>query len=170
MGAGDDRTAFDRLIVEAIPAMLRFATRLCGNASDAEDIVQEALLRAARNWRSFRGDAKISTWLFRIVINAFRDQPVRGANGIEQDVAVSDIGHGRAEAEEFGAIVVRHVSNLPPRQREVLVLIAFEQLSTANAAAVLGISEQSVRTNLHIARERMRENLAKYMNENVRER
>lgn len=169
MGAGDERAAFDRLIVEQIPAMLRFATRLSGNPVDAEDILQDALLRAARNWRSFRGEAKISTWLCRIVINAFRDRPASGALSIDQDVAVSDIGRGRAEAEEFGELVARHVSNLPPRQREVLVLIAYEQLSTPDVALVLGVSEQSVRTNLHFARERMREKLAKYMSENVRE-
>ena len=104
MGAGGDRAAFDRLIVEAIPAMLRFATRLCGNTTDAEDIMQDALLRAARNWRSFRGDAKISTWLFRIVINVFRDRH-RALEPTEQEIAVADAIHlGTSEADEFGAI------------------------------------------------------------------
>jgi RNA polymerase sigma-70 factor, ECF subfamily len=169
MGAGDDsRAAFDRLIVEAIPSMLRFATRLCGNSSDAEDVVQDALLRAARNWRSFRGEAKVSTWLFRIVINAFRDRH-QVLESVGQEIAIADEPLRQIEAEEFGAIVARHVSNLPSRQREVLVLIAYEQMTTSDAATVLGISEQSVRTNLHFARERMREKLAKYVNENARE-
>ena len=169
MGAGDDRAAFDRLIVDAIPAMLRFATRLCGNPSDAEDIVQEALLRAARNWRSFRGEAKISTWLIRIVINAFRDRhQVLVAS--DDEIPVANDPSRDVETAEFGAIVARHVSNLPPRQREVLVLIAYEEMSTSDAAAVLNVSEQNVRTNLHFARERMREKLAKYMSENLRER
>ena len=52
----------------------------------------------------------------------------------------------------------------------MLVLIAYEEMSTSDAAAVLNVSEQNVRTNLHFARERMREKLAKYMSENLRER
>ena len=173
MGAGDDssfKPEFDRLIVDAIPAMLRFATRLCGNTNDAEDIVQDTVLRAARNWRKFRGESQITTWLFRIVINAYRDRS-RGRDdvkSIESDPPASDDPTRAIEAEEFGDIVARHVSNLPPRQREVLVLIAYEHFSTSEAARVLEMSEQSVRTNLHFARERMRERLAKYMRERVK--
>jgi RNA polymerase sigma-70 factor (ECF subfamily) len=138
--AGDDsgKAAFDRLIVESIPAMLRFATRLCGNATDAEDIVQDALLRAARSWRSFRGEARITTWLFRIVINAFREWYRAGddVEAIHDEPAASDDPTRSLEAEEFGRVVARHVSNLSPRQREVLVLIAYEELSISDAANV----------------------------------
>ena len=70
-----------------------------------------------------------------------------------------------AAARELGVIVARHVSALPPRQREVLVLIAFEEHSAAEAARVLDISEQNVRTNLHLAREKLRELLAPFLSE-----
>ena len=173
MGAGDDSSSkpeFDRLIVESIPAMLRFATRLTGNVNDAEDVVQDALLRAARNWRAFRGESRITTWLFRIVVNAFRDRyrTHDDLGSIEHEPPARHDPTRSIEADELGEIVAWHVSNLPPRQREVLVLIAYEELTTAEAARVLEISEQSVRTNLHFARERMREKLAKYMRERVK--
>jgi RNA polymerase sigma-70 factor (ECF subfamily) len=68
-----------------------------------------------------------------------------------------------AEHRETGEIVAREISNLPPRQREVLVLSAYEQLSHAEIARVLHVNEQNVRTNLHLARERLRTKLAKYL-------
>jgi RNA polymerase sigma-70 factor, ECF subfamily len=173
MGAGDDSSSkpeFDRLIVESIPAMLRFATRLTGDVNDAEDVVQDALLRAARSWRAFRGESRITTWLFRIVVNVFRDRyrSRDDLGSIEHELPARNDPTQPIEANELGQIVAWHVSNLPPRQREVLVLIAYEQLNTAETARVLEMSEQSVRTNLHFARERMREKLAKYMRERVK--
>jgi RNA polymerase sigma-70 factor (ECF subfamily) len=70
-----------------------------------------------------------------------------------------------AEAGELAELTAQLVSALPPRQREVLVLIAYESLSAPEAAAVLGISHQNVRTCLHLARERLRQQLAPYLGE-----
>jgi RNA polymerase sigma-70 factor (ECF subfamily) len=64
---------------------------------------------------------------------------------------------------ELGELIARHVSNLPPRQREVLVLVAYEQMLPSQAAAVLGISEESARTNLHHARNTLKRLLAAYL-------
>ena len=72
--------------------------------------------------------------------------------------------------EEIGALVARHVSALPPRQREVLVLVAYEDLSPGEAARVLGISESNARASLHFARERLNRELAKYVGDVKRER
>jgi RNA polymerase sigma-70 factor (ECF subfamily) len=70
-----------------------------------------------------------------------------------------------AAGREFGEIVASAVSNLPPRQREVLVLIAFESLAPADAAAALGITEQNLRTTLHLARAALRRRLEPYLSE-----
>jgi RNA polymerase sigma-70 factor, ECF subfamily len=167
MGLADDRAAFDRLMVEHLPSAQRFAIRLCGDAEAAQDLVQEAMVRAARSWHTYRGEARFTTWLFRIVISAFRDQheKLRLAGDVGDDVVDR---HARdpaqdAAAAEFGRIVAMHVSRLPPRQREVIVLSAYEQLAIGEIATVLEISEQNVRTNLHLARERLREQLSRYV-------
>lgn len=153
-----DRQTFDRLVLEHLPSCQRFAIRLTGDPHAADDLMQDALLKAHRKWESFRGESRFTTWLFRIVINCFRDRINRVTEPIAGDLP--DHGttdpHHQAAAKELGEIVACEVSNLPPRQREVLVLIVYEQLSVADVASVLDTNQQNVRTNLHLARERLR--------------
>jgi RNA polymerase sigma-70 factor (ECF subfamily) len=191
MGPIADRTIFDQLVLEHLSAAHRFAVRLTGEGDEAEEVVQDALARAARGWRTYsgRGGATLRTWLFQVVVNAFRDRLERA--GRRQDVAAGgeagsgDAGGGSdrhplteqlpdpraldpaaaAQAGELGEMTARLVSALPPRQREVLVLCAYENLSAPEAAAVLGISHQNARTCLHLARERLRQQLAPYLGE-----
>jgi RNA polymerase sigma-70 factor (ECF subfamily) len=157
----------DRLVGLHLPSALRFATRLTGDPDSAEDLVQDALVRVARGWSSFRGESEFRTWLFRIVINAFRDRltSTRSANLVlpgdladrrETDPALT------AEHLELGQLVGRQVSALPPRQREVIVLIAFEGLSVRQVATMLDITEANVHATLRVARERLRRQLAPY--------
>ena len=162
-----DRARLDRLVSGHMSEELRFATRLTGDLDSAEEVVQEALLRAARSWRSYRGEATFRTWLFRIVINAFRD--FLAARRAPEELA-EDVPDGRAAdptleamAGELGRLIAARVSALPPRQREVLVLIAYEGLSPREAAEVLAISEANVHTTLHLARSRLRRQLARYL-------
>jgi RNA polymerase sigma-70 factor (ECF subfamily) len=189
MGPIADRTIFDQLVLEHLSAAHRFAVRLTGDPDEAEEVAQDALARAARGWRTYsgRGGATFRTWLFQVVVNAFRDRLERA--GRRQDVGAGgesgDAGRGTnhhpltehlpdprapdpaaaAEAGELGALAARFVSDLPPRQREVLVLCAYENLSALEVADVLGISHQNVRTCLHLARERLRQQLAPYLGE-----
>jgi RNA polymerase sigma-70 factor (ECF subfamily) len=162
-----DRPTFDRLVLEHLDGAVRFATRLCGNASDAEDIVQDALVRAHRGWKSFRGDSRFKTWFFQIIINCFRDHLAAGLRPAREMLDdVEDPGArptDAAQTRELGELIALEVSRLPSRQREVLVLSAYEQLSHSEIAIALNINEQNVRTTLHLARERLRERLARYL-------
>jgi RNA polymerase sigma-70 factor (ECF subfamily) len=161
-----DRTTFDRLVLEHLDAAHRFAIRLCGNANDAEDVMQDALLRAHRGWTTFRGDARFKTWLFQIVLNCFRDHlasRLRLASLSEEQVDDATGPTDEAEAKELGEVVAREVTKLPPRQREVLVLSAYERLSNGEIALMLAMNEQNVRTTLHLARQRLKERLSKYI-------
>lgn len=172
MGSSVDRTTFDRLVLDHLPAAHRFAIRLTGDPDAAEEVVQDALLRASRGWRTFRGESAFRTWLFQVVVNAFRDHRTaravaagRGAgDGLPDELPDTRPGarspSERASAAEQGERVARLVSSLPPRQREVLVLHAYEGLSPAEIAAALGLSDSNVRANLSFARQRMRELLA----------
>lgn len=164
-----DRDSFDRLMLEHLSAAHRLAIRLCGDLDRAEELVQEAMLRASRSWSGFRGQSKFTTWLFQIVINAFRDQlRKKGADEAidEEQIDVRSIEPRElASGRELGELVARHVSSLPPRQREVLVLTAYEQMSILQVAQMLEISEQNVRTNLHLARRLLKQRLANYLGE-----
>jgi RNA polymerase sigma-70 factor, ECF subfamily len=166
-----DRDSFDRLMLEHLAAAHRLAIRLTGEVDRSEEIVQEAMLRASRAWQTFRGQSRFTTWLFQIVINVFRDQLRKrsAARGEQVDDGIVDV---RAvdppdvvTGTELGELVAKHVSSLPLRQREVLVLVAYEQMTPSQAAIVMGISEQNARTNLHFARKALKRLLAEYLGE-----
>lgn len=162
--------SLDRLVLDHLPAALRFATRLSGDADRAEELVQESLLRVVRRWRSFRGEAEFKTWFFRIIINVFRDrwnEPAGPLSIHENPDDVVDPASARppeaAMAAEFEQIIAREVSRLPPRQREVLVLIVFEGLSVREVAKIVRISEGNVHSTLSAARSRLKTRLAPYL-------
>lgn len=169
MTSPGDGTSFDRLVEEHLAPALRFATRLTGGVDAAEELVQEALLRAWRGRDGFRAESQFRTWLFRIVINVFRDRlagrktaeplpaELTDERQIDPAAAASDAELGRRIAELVGA--------LPPRQREVLVLVTYEGMDAREAAAVLGVTPANVHSTLHVARERLRRQLAPYLSE-----
>jgi len=163
------RATFDRLVSESLPRVLRFATRLTGRSDVAEEVVQETMLRAARSWRTFRGESRFETWLLRIAVNVFRDsvsghpaseplefEPIDAAQASPSELAMAD---------ELGTLVARCVSSLPVRQREVIVLSAYEGLDAAQIAAVLETTEANVYSTLSLARARLRRQLAPYLAE-----
>ncbi len=164
-----DRPTFDRLVVEHLPAAQRFAVRLTGRADLAEDVVQDAMVRAARAWPGLRTAGGFRTWLFRVVVTAWRDghdrEARRPAGRLMSDPAgpTHEGPADRATTAELGERVAAAVSALPPRQREVLVLTVYEQLSDAEVAAVLGTNRQNVRTHLHLARRRLAALLQPYL-------
>jgi RNA polymerase sigma-70 factor (ECF subfamily) len=149
----------------------RFAVRLSGDAAQAEDILHDAIVRAARNCDRFRAEARFTTWLFAIIINVWRDRRSARCNEeikSEPHDVRSMSPHDASESAELSEIVAQKVFSLPPRQREVLLLIAYERMSAAEAAAVLQISEQNVRVNLFHARERLKIELSSYLGESIR--
>lgn len=167
MGWDLDRASFDRLVLEHLDACQRLAVRLTGDPESAEDVVQDAMVRAARGWKTFRGEARFQTWLFRIVINAWRDRKTSGhaepLPEIEDHCPNGPID--QLAGKEIGQVVAHAVSQLPPRQREVIILIVYEQMTICEAAAALEVSEGNVRTNLHYGRERLREKLRAFLPE-----
>jgi len=150
---------------------VRLAVRLTGRTDLAEDVVQNALLKASRRWYTFRGESAFRTWLLQIVVHAFRDDWDRRSRRKADSLIEEPVDRSAndpadlAALSELGPAVAAAVSNLPPRQREVLVLHTFEQLSDGQIAVVLGIAPQNVRTTLHLARRTLKEVLRPYLNE-----
>jgi RNA polymerase sigma-70 factor, ECF subfamily len=162
----------DRLVAEHLPDALRFASRLCGRQDLAEEVVQEALYRAARGIGTFRGRSQFRTWFFRIVIHAYHDQLAQWARHGSACELTDELVDRRSEnpaeaaiASELKDRIAQRIAALPLRQREVLLLITYEQLKPSEVANVLGISESNVHANLHYARARLREELMPYLTE-----
>ncbi len=165
-----DQRDLDQLVEDHLPDALRFATRLTGAESLAEDLIGEALVRVARGWSGYRAEAQFRTWFFRIVINVFRDQLASKQQpdaGLPEDMCDRQAFSPRLEAEasELRQRIAGAVSSLPPRQREVLVLTVYEGLGTAEVAQTLGITEANVYATLSLARARLRKDLAPYVGE-----
>jgi len=170
MARSGNQNELDRLVTQHLSPALRFATRLTGTVDAAEDVLQEALVRVARSWKAFRKEAEFRTWLFRIVINVFRDRLAAAKPAdrtLSIDIADKRSGDPAIEAQdvELGQLIAARVSALPPRQREVMVLTAYEGFAIREVAALLGISEANVYATLGVARERLRRELAPYFAE-----
>lgn len=164
-----DRSTFDRLVLDHLESVHRFAIRLTGRADTAEELMQDAMVKAIRSWRTFEGRSRFSTWLMRIVINTHRDHRSRNAPpaaSLESTDPPADTRPDPARLMESGdtaRIIAQKISGLPLRQREVLVLTVYEQMDAHEVAATLGMSEQNVRTTLHYARQKLKEALADQM-------
>ena len=169
-----DGTALESLLTRYQPRLYRFGLRMCGNVEDAGDVAQESLISMARSLRDFRGDSSVSSWLYtiarRFCIKKRRrskfapareeslDAPATGAAQRLADPAPSP--EQTATNRELAAAVTRAIDRLEPNQREVLVLRDVEGLSAPEAAKVLGLSVEAVKSRLHRARVAVRHELA----------
>jgi RNA polymerase sigma-70 factor (ECF subfamily) len=170
--AGDAR-AFAAVVRDNGGRMLATARRLLRHEEDAQDAVQEAWLLAFRALPGFEGQARLSTWLHRIVVNAalmkLRTQRRRPETSLEERSAVGTcdgadwIGvHAAAGADddlasrERRALVRRALDRLPARHRDVILLRDFEELDTDATAQRLGTTAGAVKTRLHRARQALR--------------
>ncbi|MEX0937732.1 MAG: RNA polymerase sigma factor [Pirellulales bacterium] len=152
-----DRSLVDRLVVEHLPAGLHFALRLTGNEHSAEDVMQEALCRVLRQWRSFRSEASFKTWLFQIVVNVDRDRRRRRTfETLDREPACPLAEPAdRLAVDEMDHRVRDEIGRLPDRQREVAILCLGEGMRAEEVATILGITEPNVHSSLHLARKRI---------------
>jgi RNA polymerase sigma-70 factor (ECF subfamily) len=164
-----DRAAFGALVARHAARAASIAMRVSGNRSDAEEIVQEAFLRAwqkAPEWqaRTDRADgAALSTWLYRVVVNLCLDRRRRPAwDGIDAAGEVADPAPSAFAAvarDQAARRVAAAVAALPDRQRAALTLCHYENLSNAEAAAILEVSVGAVESLLVRARRELRARL-----------
>ncbi|MGH6933207.1 MAG: RNA polymerase sigma factor [Dongiaceae bacterium] len=154
---------FDRLIIEQIPHLRRYARALLGNPAAADDLVQDCLERAwsrAHLWR--RGN--IRGWLFTIMHNVNinsqrrtrRAPPMSSLDLPGADPAVQPQQEDRLAVRALSVAV----DALPNEQREALLLVGLEEFSYAEAARILGVPIGTVMSRLHRGRERLRQLLA----------
>lgn len=154
------------LLHEYVPRVYRFALRLTHDPHAAEDLTQETFLRAWRQHAALRHPQALHLWLFRIAANVWRDQIRRGklrvgqAGPLPEDYASGTQSvEQKLNDEEDLRRALRAMQALPERQRAVLYLSACEGLSAAEISAVLGISLGAIKTNLCLARKKLRHEL-----------
>lgn len=178
---GGDPAAFETLVRTHMAALLRVARRFMRSEEDARDAVQDAFVAAFRSIGTFAENARLSTWLHRIVINAclmrLRARRRRPEEDIEQylprflrDGHAAEPGQPWSESAEavlqrteLCGVVRAAIDQLPDAYREVLLLRDIEELSTAEAAEVLGVTPNAVKIRLHRARQALRTLLDPYM-------
>jgi RNA polymerase sigma-70 factor, ECF subfamily len=142
-----DRFAFEQLVDRHQHRLFTLAARTLGSRTDAEDAVQDALLRAWRNIGSFRGGALFSTWLYRICVNAAHDQRTRRTADPVEPVESAD-PRDRFADEELSGELQRALAALDETQREVVVLYDVLGSSYAEIAEITGVAEGTVKSRL----------------------
>lgn len=146
-----DRHSFAALVDRHQQRLFTLAARELGSAADAEDAVQEALIRAWRSLPRFRGDALFSTWLYRICLNAIHDQRSRSARGggvpLEDVTEPADPRDALVE-RELSAALQKALSGLDETYRTPVLLYDVLGRSYAEISAVLGVPEGTVKSRI----------------------
>jgi RNA polymerase sigma-70 factor, ECF subfamily len=161
-----DAAAFDLLVRRYMRQAYAVAYRVLGHREDAEDVVQEAMLAALANIRTFDTSRRFGPWLCRIVVTRglnFRKARSRRTTEALDDAGVASGVSGPAadaERDSLRAAIAEALGRLPERQRMVVQLFELDGFSGAEIGAMLGISPGTVRWYLHEARQALRGMLA----------
>lgn len=176
---GGDPSAFEEMVSRYWDRIYAMVNQLLRNPQDAEEVTQDAFIRAHRGLSGFRGESAFSTWLYQIATNLARnrywywwrrrrdqtvsfDQPV----GEQNDLTLAEIFPAELETPEDATVThefVNRVSEcmekLSPRHREILVLRNVQNLSYEEISEILGISLGTVKSRIARARESLREKM-----------
>lgn len=173
-----DLEAFSQLVRRYDRNIFRIAQHITHNEEDAQDVVQEAFLKAYQNLDQFQGNSKFYTWLVRIAVNEalmkLRRRRTDKTVSIDEDVETEEGTMPREVADwspnpeqlygqsELSDILKKTIQGLPPGFRTVFVLRDVEGLSTEETAEMLGLSIPAVKSRLLRARLQLRDRLSKY--------
>ena len=169
-----DQDAFAEIVEIYSNSIFQLGYRMLGNRHEAEDIAQEAFIRAFVNIKSFNQDLKFSTWLFRIATNLcidrirkkkpdyYLDAEVSGTDGLtmySQLSSNSPLPEKELESLELQESVQKEILKLPEKYRAVIVLKYIEELSLKEISEILDMPLGTVKTRIHRGREALRQQL-----------
>jgi RNA polymerase sigma-70 factor (ECF subfamily) len=169
--AAGDHSAFHMLVERHRSMVYRVAYQFAGNHHDAEDIAQEVFIKVYRSLNRFRQDAQLTSWMYRIVMNACIDHRRRhspaGAAPFGEEAELKMLNtpgeapdpEERAYAGELGKVLDAEIKRLPPGQRIVFVMRHHQGLKLNEIASALGLAEGTVKRQLHAAVHRLRQAL-----------
>ena len=151
------------VMLAAVPSLRAFAISLCGNVDRADDLVQEALLRALANLSSFEPGTNMSAWLFTILRNLFRSEYRKRRREVEdvdgsyaESLTSAPEQNSRLEIVEFRDALTL----LPSEQRESLILVGASGFSYEEAAQICGCAVGTIKSRVNRARSRLAEILS----------
>ena len=173
-GAGDEPepTDFDAIVEKYSGFVYNVAFRMMGKAEDAEDVVQEAFISAYRAFERFRGKSRVTTWLYRITVNAalMRLRKEKRARTLTQTgledvdlVSWEPTPEASVVSSELGEKLQEAIGYLQPDLRAAVVLRDIQELSNAEAAEALAITVSSLKSRVHRGRVLLRKYLADYV-------
>jgi RNA polymerase sigma-70 factor, ECF subfamily len=169
-----DQDAYGEIVELYKDKVYQISYRMLGNRHEAEDIAQEAFIRAFINIHSFNLDLKFSTWLFRIATNLcidrirkkkpdyYLDAEVAGTDGLNmysQIPSKTNMPEKEIESLELEETIQREISKLPEKYRSVIVLKYIEELSLIEISEILNLPIGTVKTRIHRGREALRKQL-----------
>jgi len=144
-------------LVELIPRLRRYARALAGDRNTADDLVQDTLERAWSKLHLYRRGTDLRAWLFTVMHNVFVNQRRAARISVPLDEEMPELAQ---PVRETDTLVLRDldaaIRRLPPEQREVLLLVALEEMSYEEAADTLGVPIGTVMSRLSRAREKLR--------------
>jgi RNA polymerase sigma-70 factor, ECF subfamily len=177
--AGGHDAALNDLMDRHAQPVFQFLCRMLGNEDDANDLAQETFLRVYQHRASFRSGARFTTWLYTIAANLARNHHrwVSRHPNVSLDIESEATGHSIGEvlpaadpapdsaavATERAAAVRAAVAALPGDMREVIILCEWQDLSAAEAAAILDTTPKAVDNRLYRARNLLRERLKRWI-------
>ena len=152
--ATGDREAFDLIVERHRRTVYQVCYRFVNNHEDANDLAQDTFVRAWRGLKNFKGQAALSTWLYRIAVNVCLNrisaktpitEPIESGDRFE-DVGIESAAHAMLR-EERAVIVRRAIAELPAKQRATLIMRTYHDMSHQQIADVLGSSVGAVKAN-----------------------
>ena len=175
-----DNSGFELLVQEHSGKIIGLAWRLVGNREEAEDLAQEAFVRLHRSVHNFRGDSRISTWLYRtttrLAIDYLRRERIKrklfffrsdsdSVDPVEHAIDLSQDPGREVQSREAMRLLQHSLTRLSPRQQVIFTLRHYEGLPLKEIAAHLGLETGTVKVHLHRAIKQLREDLAEYHEE-----
>lgn len=163
---GGDAAAYEKLLRELLPHLRRFVQRRLSDAAAREDVVQNVLVAVHRARHTYRPERPFGPWLHAIARNAVIDHARAGTRRRQREVSFEEEGFSEPAAEREPPVGERlspelesALAELPPAQREAVLLLQVEGLSVAEAAAWVGVSKSALKVRAHRGYRALRQRL-----------
>lgn len=176
--------AFDRVVAAFRPRIFHYSLMMCGQREDAEEVVQDTFLKVFENFGQLKEPDRLRAWVFRIAKNACLMKrrksvfapgeelslddfmPAAAGGGQPRKLEIADwsrLPEHQAMTAELRRIIDAAIQNLPPLYRAVILLRDVEELTTREAADVLDVTQEVIKTRLHRARLAVRQELDRHL-------